>query len=338
LNDFAFELCAEFVPGGDRLFKNLSRYDDYLVEVEKRPGHPAGSTLRWVAPFLRAYGVSEEAAREFAARRLLVLPGVPEVLPVLARMLPTFIISASFRPYLEALCQALSFPLDRTFFTPFPLNRYAPKPQERERLVELAQELASLEPLEWPTGASSAEDLEPGHRQAVAVMAEAIREVEAMELGRLMEEIPVMGGWGKARALEDIGRRLSSEPGEALYFGDSITDAEALSLVRQAGGVAVAFNANRYALAAAEVACISPNAGPILILAAAHACGGPEAVRRLAASWPDFEVPADLKEVRSEEWRAAEVTLVANQDFEELVQKAEAFRRKVRGEAIGSLG
>lgn len=338
LNDFAFELCAEFIPGGDRLFENLSRYDDYLVEIEKRPGHLAGSTLPWVAPFLKAFGLDEGTAREFARRRLLVLPGVSEVLPQVARLLPTFVISASFQPYLEALCQFLSFPLDHVFFTPFPLDRYALKPLERERLVELAQVLASLEPLEWPSGASSPEDLEPRHREAVATMAEALREIKAMELGRLMEEIPVMGGWGKARAVEEIGRRLVSGPGEALYFGDSITDAEALSLVRRAGGAAVAFNANRYALAAAEVACISPNAGPILVLAAAHAAGGPEAVRKLAASWPDFELPVGVGGIWSEEWRAAEVTRVSGENFEELAQRSEAFRRQVRGEAIGSLG
>ena len=45
LNDNAFELCREFIkPQGDRFFQQVSRYDDYLAEVAKRPGYKAGDT------------------------------------------------------------------------------------------------------------------------------------------------------------------------------------------------------------------------------------------------------------------------------------------------------
>jgi predicted HAD superfamily phosphohydrolase len=45
LNDNAFELCEAFIPEGDKLFTLVSKYDDYLADIEKRPGYKAGDTL-----------------------------------------------------------------------------------------------------------------------------------------------------------------------------------------------------------------------------------------------------------------------------------------------------
>ena len=36
LNDNAFEMCSNFIKDGHELYKILSSYDDYLVEIEKR--------------------------------------------------------------------------------------------------------------------------------------------------------------------------------------------------------------------------------------------------------------------------------------------------------------
>ena len=37
-NDNAFELTSHFVPDGDKLFTVMSRYDDVLAEVIRKPG------------------------------------------------------------------------------------------------------------------------------------------------------------------------------------------------------------------------------------------------------------------------------------------------------------
>jgi predicted HAD superfamily phosphohydrolase len=338
LNDNAFELCTAYLPAGERIFRVLSRYDDYLVEVERRAGHPAGSTLRWVAPFLRAFGLTEARARDFAARTLLFLPEVPPVLRAVKDLLPAFVISTSYRPYIEALCDRVGLPADCTFSTPFPLDAHSLAPGEAERLAALAADLAGLSPPEWPEGAAGPEDLEPEHRATIRVLARAVAELEGLSLAPLLRAVAVVGGPAKARALREAAQRLSALVGEALYLGDSITDAEALSLVRTAGGVAVAFNGNRYALAAAEIAVLSPHAGPILALAAVHARGGPQAVRDLVASWPEAARDRNFAPGWKPEYARAEMLFVEEQDFETLVARSEAVRRRVRGEAVGSLG
>ena len=59
LNDNAFELCREFIkPQGDRFFQQVSRYNDYLAGVAKRPGYKAGDLLKLILPFLKANGLT----------------------------------------------------------------------------------------------------------------------------------------------------------------------------------------------------------------------------------------------------------------------------------------
>ncbi len=64
-NDNAFEATAHFVPNGDRLFALISKYDDVLADVVKKPGYNAGDTLKLILPFLKAYGVTDKGLREF---------------------------------------------------------------------------------------------------------------------------------------------------------------------------------------------------------------------------------------------------------------------------------
>ena len=42
LNDNAYEIAAEYIEDGDKLFKIISRFDDYLADELKKPGYHAG--------------------------------------------------------------------------------------------------------------------------------------------------------------------------------------------------------------------------------------------------------------------------------------------------------
>ncbi|MFQ6074292.1 MAG: hypothetical protein ACE5KC_03635, partial [Candidatus Bathyarchaeia archaeon] len=54
-NDNAFELATHFIPEGDSFFTLISRYDDILADIVKKPGYKAGDTLKLILPFLKAY-------------------------------------------------------------------------------------------------------------------------------------------------------------------------------------------------------------------------------------------------------------------------------------------
>jgi len=338
LNDNAFELCEAFIPGGDKFFALVSKYDDYLADVEKRPGYKAGDTLKLILPFLSAFGVTNSLVREFSQKTLKLLPGTIELLSFLAERLPAFIISTSYRPYLEVMCKVTGFPMANVFCTEVDFDRYRPRGAEERLLKELSQEIAALPMMEIPEGACGLSDL-PEESQKVVLRLNEIfwKIIPELETGRFLEEVNPIGGPEKARATEESLSATGFSAEDVLYVGDSITDVQAFELVKGAGGGAVSFNGNRYALRAAEFYCLAPQARAIGCLACLFMENGREglssAARRLNFS------PCKALPERLTGWEEGlKFGVINSEDFEELVEKSLKMRKEVRGKAIGALG
>jgi energy-converting hydrogenase A subunit R len=72
-NDNAYELAANFIPNGDSFFCNVSKYDDVLADVLKKPNYSAGGTLRLILPFLKAYGLTDARMEEFSSDNIILI-------------------------------------------------------------------------------------------------------------------------------------------------------------------------------------------------------------------------------------------------------------------------
>ncbi len=112
-NDNAQEIAERFVPDGAEFFARLSKYDDFLVDVAAKPGYNAGNTLRLIPPFFKAYDVTDEDVEVFSAEQVLLVPRALKTLDAVSALMPAFIISTSYTPYLKALCEIAGFPFER---------------------------------------------------------------------------------------------------------------------------------------------------------------------------------------------------------------------------------
>jgi energy-converting hydrogenase A subunit R len=325
-NDNAMELSEFYIPGGRHFFAIVSKYDDYLADIEKRPGYKAGDTLKLILPFLKAFGATDEGMKEFSREHILLVPGAKEALHDIGKMMEAFIISTSYKPYIDALCDVVGFPKDRTYSTELSLNKYVLKDREKRRLASLAQEVQEMEVIDWPEGAQGLEDLSDQDRKKIQRLNQIFwEEIKDMEIGRIFFDINPIGGKEKAKAvllsLEKTRNRLE----EVLYIGDSITDVDAFDLVGRGGGMTVSFNGNRYAIRSAEVACLSPNASALTILADAFQKAGRKGVTEMVDRWkPNSGYPKFCR--------------ITDENRTRLIQESEIFRKQVRGVAIGSLG
>ncbi len=72
-NDNAFELAENFIPNGDKFFTNISLYDDVLADALQKPGYSAGSTLKLILPFFKAYGVTDGQMEDFSAKNIVLI-------------------------------------------------------------------------------------------------------------------------------------------------------------------------------------------------------------------------------------------------------------------------
>jgi len=320
LNDNAFELSAHFLERGDAFFKLISRYDDVLADIVRREGYKAGDTLRLILPFFLAFGVGRPEMEAFSTTTLRSVPEAKEAIFEINEEMPVFIVSTSYEPYVRAACRYLGLAFERAYCTKLDLERYELRDDERRRLEGLYLEIIELPMIEVPEDASSVQDLSPRDRATIERLDEIFWvEIAGMEIGRILKDVAVVGGREKAWALKDILEREGRDLSELIYVGDSITDCEALKLVREGGGLAVSFNGNRYALRAAEFAVISGSARPLAHLARAFQRGGRrEAVRLIREGLPGAKLTDRIDEY--------------------VVGESEKVRKALRGEKVGELG
>ncbi len=346
LNDNAFELCREFIkPQGDRFFRQVSRYDDYLVEVAKRPEYKAGDVLKLILPVLKAHGLTKARIEAYSRENVTLAPGAEGAFKFLhSRDFPIFEISTSYRPFAEAVGLKLGFKKERIFCTELDLDRYPLAGAEAEELKRLQGEIAGAPEIHLPPDA--AEDLPAPVQEAIAILDRIFWErLPAMEIGALLQEVNPIGSPEKAKALTDSLAQTKLSMADIIYVGDGSTDVEAFEKVRDGKGLAISFNGNRAAVNAAEVIVVSDCAWPLAMLASIFQLWGKEGVLEVAS-------PETREKSRALVLPEAVIEPIAlgleghlfnlydqsAENLDKVIEESQAMRAKLRGEAIAAMG
>ena len=275
-----------------------------------------------------------------------MVQGAVETLQFVNRLMPSFIVSTSYEPYLQALCTVVKFPMDNVYCTRVDIDAYLLGKGEEERLRAFASEIAQMKMINWRDEAMGIEDLSPEDQGTVRRLHHILWEdIVEMEIGRVFKEVNPVGGVEKANAILESLKRSKSGLADVIYVGDSITDVQAFNLVRDGGGVAVSFNGNGYALRSADICCISKDTVVLSVLASSFHKGGRDRVLALAERWSrssieerglEEEVKIRLQSIPDEDF--PRVKLIAESNIGRLIEESEGFRKQVRGVEIGSLG
>jgi energy-converting hydrogenase A subunit R len=345
-NDNAFEITAHFIPNGDKLFTVISKYDDVLADVLKRPGYKAGNTLKLILPFLKAYDVTDHEMREFSAQSLVLIANVKDTLQHVRTIAHAFIVSTSYEHYIKTLCQALSFPFENTYCTRLSIDKYGTTEKEKTRVKEITREIAQMPIIKIPPKAKSLNDFSEKDQKTIRRLDEIFwKEIVSMESGKIFSDVNPVGGEEKAEAVKNAAKRLGIKLADVMYVGDSITDVEAFRLVRENGGLVISFNGNQYAVKNAEIAVLSENSVVTAIIVDVFSRLGKQQAISLVENWgrealKKSPVSQTLLNRLFELYlkQLPKVKIITSRNMEFLAKESSEFRKKVRGEAIGRLG
>jgi energy-converting hydrogenase A subunit R len=258
-------------PGGAKIFEVISRYDD-LLTLERRPDYEPGDTLALIVPFLAYHGIREEQIAAMG-REAELTPGATELTSKLkSRGWYLFCISTSYEQYAFPITERLGIPSDNVACTSFPLAqiRRLLGPDESALLERTEREIVKLTP--FTDDAIIKEYLDYFYWQ----------ELPRTSSGRIIGQVKPVGGRRKVEALENFSTRMGKPLSRWPVVGDSITDFKMLQAVNKAGGLAIAFNANEYALKYATMGLASVRLDDLWIVLEAWEQGGRQAVERLA--------------------------------------------------------
>ena len=235
-------------PDGDRVFEIISRYDD-LLTLEERDGYEPGDTLALIVPFLMLNSISESDITRLAGGASFT-GGAEKLLSWLQwNGWKTFCITTTYEQYALHITNKLGIFAHNVACTLFPGGRLK-QALSREDLTLLKQTEADILTMQTVTD---------DDRIKQRLDRFFWEELPATGLGEVIREVKPVGGQRKLDALDKFADKYNQPLSNWVVVGDSITDFRMLEAVDEAGGLAIAFNANQYALPYATMGLASTN-------------------------------------------------------------------------------
>ncbi len=314
--DNAYELMKLF-PNGDKIFEVISRYDD-LLTLEERDDYEPGDTLALIVPFLVLHNISEADIGSLA-RKASLTGGVAELVNQLQSSgWKAFCISTSYRQYAIHITQKLGIYAHNVACTPFPLDgfRTALSKEDVELLQQAEEEILTMHPVADDDRIKQSLD-------------NLFREkLPTTGLGMAITEVKPVGGRRKVTALNRFADTHAQPFSSWVVVGDSITDSRMLQAVDEAGGLAIAFNANEYALPCSTMSLASTSIGDLTEVLQAWQKGQRKGVEKIVR---EKEAAGGGEDRGYFHW------LSGRKEMDEVVDIHRRIRRLVREEA-GKLG
>lgn len=364
-NDNAQELFNDSFDESGKIYSLISTMDDvwsvFLAREERQrigvpPSYRNGGTLRWILPFLKADGLTNEAMIQKSRENLSMIRDA-EKIKYLMNDGYVFIISTSYEPYIVAACNSINFSPKNAYCTKVNIDKkeYELSDRDIKKLKSFLEELAQIvkKPvLQNPEGIEYVKDFPDDDRKVV----ERLNEIFLKEIyGRIegyrgiegahaiIQDVNPVGGTGKTEAIYDSLRRTGNSMSDVMYVGDSITDMDALKNVREGKGLPISFNGGLEPMENAEIGILSHSMAPWAIFGQVFLKQGKDAAIELARNWSsdylkneskNFGIDGILVEstLSPELPESTLVKYIENESIrKKFAEEGKAYRKRVRG-------
>jgi len=224
-------------PDGDKIFEVISRYDD-LLTLEEREDYEPGDTLALIVPFLVFHNISEDDIAGLAVKASLTGGAAKLISWLQSKGWKVFCISTTYEQYAIHITQKLGIYTHNVACTSFPLDKFRQtlSKEDSELLLQAEQDILTMRPV--------ADD----DRIKQSLDNFFWEKLPTTNLGMAIKQVKPVGGRRKVAALSRFADAYEQPLAKWVVVGDSITDFRMLQAVEGAGGLAIAFNANEYAL------------------------------------------------------------------------------------------
>ncbi len=313
--DNAYELMKLF-PDGDKIFEVISRYDD-LLTLEGREDYEPGDTLALIVPFLVLHSISENDITALATKASLTDGAAKLVSWLQSKSWRVFCISTSYEQYAIRITHKLGIYAHNVACTPFPLDRFRTtlNKEDSALLRQTEQDILTMSPVD-----------DDKIKQRLAYF--FWEKLPTTNLGMAIKGVKPVGGRRKVAALNKFADTYDQPLSKWVVIGDSITDFRMLQAVEEAGGLAIAFNANEYALPYATMSLASTSISDLTEVLEAWQKGSRKEVEKVVKGKEKIGGTGD---------RGYFHWLSGSKDIDEVIKVHKRIRRLVRQEA-GKLG
>ena len=332
LNDNAYELSDNFIENGGELFKILSSYDDYLVDIIKKDNYNAGNTLKLILPFFVVENLKNNDLIDFSKNNIFSVNDSKFLIEYLKETMNIYIVSTSYGQYIEAVSNYFKVPFENTFYTNVDVDKLTLNDNEIKKIREFKKLI-----LKNPENYDLFDEI-------------FFDEIPKMKIYEKIKRIKIIGGEGKKLAIDEIIKRDDINTNQLLYIGDSITDVEPLDFVRKNNGISISFNGNEYPLKTAEIAIVSSSAISTALIADIYVRCDKNKVLNFIKDYNDsndygvlFEKYNIDKKIKDKFFTIFTdnfplIQIINDENYENILKESKEMRNNIRGQNIGELG
>ncbi len=338
-NDYARDLCGRTIRNGERFFDAVSRYEDLSTYALERDESKSRQTMKMIIPFLKAFGMTDHFAYDFAKNDMKIIPGAEGTVSYLSHLLPTYVATSSFEHHMMALCDRLDLPIDNVTCTKMEFDSVENDRQEDRKLRELANKISSLRLPKTMYTVTESEFLDDDDATLIREMDSIFDdELPDMEAVKAYKDVLAIGSNEKAYALLEIRRKTEIEFNSTAYIGSGINDFQALDLIRDSDGLAISYNGSEYAVRGCNIAVLSSNTIVLDVLVGEFYNEGIQAVFDMVDNWNrDY-----LKTCKCSDRNLLDrmlsafprklpvVKRVGRRNVKAVIEESDEYRRKVR--------
>lgn len=331
------DLCKRFVDDGERFYRVLERYDRLSSYVLNREDATAGSYYKWCVPFLKAFGATDHLIHKCCTEDMVLMPNAGRTIRYISGMMPTYITTSMYEHGTMEMIERLGCPLCQVADTKLCIDQTMMGRAESRNLRAVAKTISDLDvpenfyELNVPTELLD-EDISI-IKTLDSIIPDKIADAGAMGL---MESTDAMTSHKKAYRMLDIRRLTAIDLDCTMYVGSSSTDFQPMDLVRDEGGLAIAFNGEEFAVRGSNVAILSEDTTAVSLFASMFFDKGPQSAMELAENWnreylESLEFPDQnlMDTFLRENPELPEVYKVDDSNVDEVSKKSDRFRKKL---------
>jgi energy-converting hydrogenase A subunit R len=340
-NNSSRDLCQRYIPKGDKFYDMIARYDDIVAFVLNRSDGRSGNITKFIAPFLKAFGITDFAAMKYCGEALKLMPESKRVMRHLMDTLPTFMTTSSYEHNVLNICKELDIPRILVDCTELSFDDYDDGVMRREDAKALREMSNKITGLKLPVHKYEL-NVPTKIQQDEIEMITTLDDIFNMKMRRLsfiesMKSVRTVGANEKAYFLIDLRKKTHIDFDGTAFIGGDITDIHALETIRDRGGLALSFNGCDFAVRESNIAILSRDCTPAAVLVQEFYNEGIEAVFDLVEDWDretlkkkDFPDPYLMKTMlASNPKKLPEVHILNKDNTDEIAKKSDEYRKKL---------
>ncbi len=337
----ARDLCEHFIPNGGKLFDLVERYDAITTLVLNNSGADNG-TLRYMAPFLKAYGATDYTVSRFFSENIPYNGSAGSAMEYLENLMPVFMDSMVYEHAADVICESTGVPLDVCGSTPMELDTCSMAPVEAREIRRIAADIVKLRMPKDEYEEGTPLELDRDEVRLVNVLDGVFHDrFKTYAAYELIENTAAVGLSEKAYALLDIRKSTQVDLDGIMYAGSESTDFQALDLVAESGGLALSFNGTEAAVHGSSVALIDDDCTSLAFIGSVFFDTGVQGVIDLADNWnrsylstasvPDPNIRDHLLAMHPK--KLPELYVLNEDNVHQVATRSDKYRRKLMKQA-----